>query len=110
MASEDLRIERWALSGVTANRNLPLSMTNKFKLDLTRRPRRMRRTASLRALASETEVLPQHLIQPIFVIEGEGAPEAIDSMPGIAMRSVFRVSHFFRNLMSASSRTMVVRH
>lgn len=63
-------------------------MTNKFKLDLTRRPRRMRRTASLRALASETEVLPQHLIQPIFVIEGEGAPEAIDSMPGIARLSI----------------------
>ena len=32
-------------------------MTNEFKLDLTHRPRRMRRTA-LRALASETEVLP----------------------------------------------------
>lgn len=63
-------------------------MTNIFKLDLTRRPRRMRRTASLRALASETEVLPQHLIQPIFVIEGEGAPEAIDSMPGIARLSI----------------------
>ena len=43
----------------------------------------MRRTASLRALATETEVLPQHLIQPVFVIEGEVAPEAIDSMPGI---------------------------
>ena len=63
-------------------------MTNEFKLDLTRRPRRMRRTASLRALASETEVLSQHLIQPVFVIEGEGAPEAIDSMPGIFRLSV----------------------
>ena len=63
-------------------------MTNEFKLDLTRRPRRMRRTASLRALASETEVLPQHLIQPVFVIEGEGAPEAIDSMPGISRLSI----------------------
>ena len=63
-------------------------MTNEFKLDLTRRPRRMRRTASLRALASETEVLPQQLIQPVFVIEGEGAPEAIDSMPGIFRLSI----------------------
>ena len=63
-------------------------MTNEFKLDLTRRPRRMRRTASLRALASETEVLPQHLIQPVFVIEGERAPEAIDSMPGIFRLSI----------------------
>ena len=63
-------------------------MTNEFKLDLTRRPRRMRRTASLRALASETEVLPQHLIQPVFVIEGEGASETIDSMPGISRLSI----------------------
>ena len=63
-------------------------MTNEFKLDLTRRPRRMRRTASLRALASETEVLPQHLIQPVFVTEGEGAREAIDSMPGISRLSI----------------------
>ena len=63
-------------------------MTNEFKLDLTRRPRRMRRTASLRALASETEVLPQHLIQPVFVIDGEGAPETIDSMPGISRLSI----------------------
>lgn len=63
-------------------------MTNEFKLDLTRRPRRMRRTASLRALASETVVLPQHLIQPVFVIEGEGAPETIDSMPGISRLSI----------------------
>ena len=63
-------------------------MTNEFKLDLTRRPRRMRRTASLRALASETEVLPQYLIQPVFVIEGEGATEAIDSMPGIFRLSI----------------------
>ena len=63
-------------------------MTNEFKLDLTRRPRRMRRTASLRALASETEVLPQHLIQPVFVIEGEGAPETIDSMSGISRLSI----------------------
>jgi len=54
-----------------------------FRLDLTRRPRRMRRTASLRALANETELAANHLIQPLFVIDGEGAPEAIESMPGV---------------------------
>ena len=48
----------------------------------------MRRTASLRALACETEVLPKHLIQPVFVIEGEGAPEPIESMPGIFRLSI----------------------
>ncbi|MEM8868597.1 MAG: porphobilinogen synthase [Verrucomicrobiota bacterium] len=54
-----------------------------YKLDLTRRPRRMRRTASLRALATETTIRPGNLIQPAFVIEGDGAPEPIESMPGI---------------------------
>jgi porphobilinogen synthase len=54
-----------------------------YRLDLIHRPRRMRRTSALRALAQETEVLPRHLIQPVFVIDGDGAPEAIDSMPGV---------------------------
>lgn len=63
-------------------------MADSYKLDLTRRPRRMRRTASLRALTCETEVLPQHLIQPVFVIDGEGAPEPIESMPGISRLSI----------------------
>ncbi len=63
-------------------------MPDRYRLDLTRRPRRMRRTASLRALACETEVLPEHLIQPVFVIDGEGAPESIESMPGISRLSI----------------------
>ncbi|MDP4693953.1 MAG: porphobilinogen synthase, partial [Opitutales bacterium] len=58
-------------------------MQESFRLDLTRRPRRMRRSGALRALANETSVLPQHLIQPVFVIDGEGTAEVIDSMPGI---------------------------
>ena len=63
-------------------------MTDSFRLDLTRRPRRMRRMASLRALSCETEVTPAHLIQPLFVIDGEGAPEPINSMPGMARFSI----------------------
>ena len=55
-----------------------------YRLDLTRRPRRMRRTPALRALAQETEVTPSHLIQPVFVIDGSGEPELIASMPGIS--------------------------
>ena len=57
-------------------------MSDSYKLDLTRRPRRMRRTAALRSLTNETELRPGHLIQPLFVIDGGGAPEPIESMPG----------------------------
>jgi porphobilinogen synthase len=46
------------------------------------RPRRMRRTPALRALVRETELLPRHLIAPLFVKEGVSEPVAIGSMPG----------------------------
>jgi len=57
-------------------------MADSYRLDLMRRPRRMRRTGALRALTTETVLRPENLIQPLFVIEGEGAAEPIDSMPG----------------------------
>ena len=52
-----------------------MTVSSDFRLDLTRRPRRMRRTAAVRKLANETELQVHHLIQPIFVIDGEGAAE-----------------------------------
>ena len=51
-------------------------------MDLTRRPRRLRRTPALRELVRENHVRAEDLVQPLFVIEGEGQPEAIASMPG----------------------------
>ena len=63
---------------------LPLSlMSTPFKLELTQRPRRLRRTASLRALVEETILRPADFIAPLFVVEGKGAPESIASMPGV---------------------------
>jgi len=58
-------------------------MATPFKLDLTQRPRRLRRTAGLRAMVAETVLLPQHLIAPLFVVEGKAAPDEIKSMPGV---------------------------
>jgi len=57
--------------------------SSEYRLDLLRRPRRMRRTAALRGLSEETLVLPQQLIQPVFVIDGDGEREVIESMPGV---------------------------
>ncbi len=48
----------------------------------THRPRRMRRTAALRALARETDLSPRQLIAPLFVKEGIDEPAPIASMPG----------------------------
>jgi porphobilinogen synthase len=50
--------------------------------------RRMRRTGTLRGLVRETELSPAHLIQPIFVVAGEGIREEVPSMPGIERFSI----------------------
>src|SRR5476651_2439692 len=58
-------------------------MADSFKLDLTQRPRRLRRTAALRAMVEETVLRPADFIAPLFVVEGKAAPEEIKSMPGV---------------------------
>src|ERR671921_1613909 len=52
------------------------------------RLRRLRRTDTLRGLVRETELSPAHLIQPAFVIAGEGVREEVASMPGIERFSI----------------------
>lgn len=51
-------------------------------MELTHRPRRLRRTEAIRALARETVLHPGDFIQPLFVTEGSGVRDPIDSMPG----------------------------
>jgi porphobilinogen synthase len=55
------------------------------------RMRRLRRTKTLRDLVRETELSPQHLIQPLFVVAGEGVREQVPSMPGIDRFSINEV-------------------
>ena len=63
-------------------------MSDTNQLDLTHRPRRLRRTASLRALVEETVLRPADFIAPLFVVEGKGAPEPIASMPGVSRYNI----------------------
>ena len=51
------------------------------------RPRRLRRTESLRRLVAQTSVHPRQLVLPVFVREGLGAPVPIASMPGVVQHS-----------------------
>ncbi len=67
---------------------LPGSMPTDFTLDLSRRPRRLRRFASRRALVEETQLRAADLIAPLFVVDGEPAPEEIGSMPGVFRLSI----------------------
>ena len=55
---------------------------------ISRRPRRLRRNASVRALVQETQVTVDDFIYPLFVREGEGAGEPVPSMPGVERHTI----------------------
>ncbi len=56
--------------------------------------RRNRATSSLRSLVRETTLARGDLVQPLFVTDGEGEPNPVESMPGV-------VRHTLRSLTEA---------
>jgi porphobilinogen synthase len=50
--------------------------------------RRLRRTRPLRELVRETDLSPNHLVQPLFVVSGEGIRDEVPSMPGVERYSI----------------------
>jgi len=61
---------------------------NRAQLDLRHRPRRLRRTAAMRALVRETRLTPENFIYPLFAVPGEGRRREVASMPGVFQLSV----------------------
>jgi porphobilinogen synthase len=60
--------------------------------DLITRPRRLRTTPVLRDLVAESRLDARMLVQPHFVVPGEGISEPIAAMPGIDHQSVDRLT------------------
>lgn len=56
------------------------------------RPRRLRRTPTLRRMVRETHLSADDLIAPLFIAEGQGIVRPIGSMPGHAQRSVDQIA------------------
>jgi porphobilinogen synthase len=54
----------------------------------TARPRRLRRTATLRSLVRETTLTPNDFVEPLFVGEGRGVRNPVSSMPGVFQLSI----------------------
>ncbi len=55
------------------------------------RMRRLRRTETLRSMVRETRLSRADLVQPLFVVEGNGRREPVASMPGVNRYSVDQV-------------------
>ncbi len=51
-------------------------------MDIRYRPRRLRRSEPIRTLVRETDLRPGELIAPLFIKDGRGLREPIDTMPG----------------------------
>jgi porphobilinogen synthase len=52
------------------------------RVELTHRPRRLRRSEGLRRMARETRLSVDNLVAPLFVVAGEGVRQEVPSMPG----------------------------
>ena len=55
---------------------------------LPERPRRLRQTAAMRGLVSETTLSPGRLMLPMFFREGLSGSVQIDGMPGVKQHDV----------------------
>jgi len=65
-----------------------MATTTTARLNLTRRPRRLRRTEAIRSLVRETRLTADSFVYPLFVCEGRGITRPISSMPGVSQLSV----------------------
>jgi porphobilinogen synthase len=57
-------------------------------MDLTHRPRRLRRSPAIRALVRETRLSPDNFLYPLFAVTGQGQRREVGSMPGVFQLSV----------------------
>jgi porphobilinogen synthase len=67
---------------------MPTTTHVSAKLQITRRPRRLRRSEAIRSIVRETRLTPDNFIYPLFVGEGEGVRREVGSMPGVFQLSV----------------------
>jgi porphobilinogen synthase len=65
-----------------------MAVKTALRLNLARRPRRLRRTEAIRRLVRETHLRADALILPLFVCEGRGVRREVSSMPGVHQLSV----------------------
>ncbi len=63
-------------------------MDENFKLDMKKRPRRLRKSDAILDLCTENRVCPSDLILPVFVKEGKNGADKIPSMPNVYRHTI----------------------
>ncbi len=72
------------------------------------RPRRLRRTETLRALVRETELRPRDFVLPLFAVSGKGVRRPIGSMPGVAQLSTDLIVEEARTAFKSGVRSLIL--
>ncbi len=72
------------------------------------RPRRLRRTETLRRMIRETRLAPEDLIQPLFVCPGRDVKRPIQAMPGVAQMSVDNIVREAREIHEAGVPALIL--
>ncbi len=72
------------------------------------RMRRLRQNETIRSLVRETRLELSELIYPIFVIEGEGIKNPIDSMPGIYQYSIDRLNEELDQVVASGISSLLI--
>jgi porphobilinogen synthase len=75
---------------------------------MLRRPRRNRQSAAIRGLSTETHLQPQHLVFPLFVLDGKGLRSEIHSLPGIYRFSPDTLLHEIESCMALGLHNFIV--
>lgn len=77
-------------------------------MDLTMRPRRLRKTEGLRRMVRETRVDAASLIYPMFVMDGKDKVEPIEAMPGQYRYTVDRLGEIVDQLGEAGVNSVML--
>jgi porphobilinogen synthase len=72
------------------------------------RPRRLRRTETLRSLVRETRLRPSDFMLPLFAVSGRGVRKPVPSMPGVAQLSVDNLVEEARIAWNAGVRSLIL--
>jgi len=65
-----------------------LQISSLETVELTRRPRRNRKSAAIRELVQETRLHPSYFVSPLFLMDGENKKHEIKGMPGVFRLSI----------------------
>jgi porphobilinogen synthase len=77
-------------------------------MQLSERPRRLRKTHFIRESVAETRLDPSQLVLPLFVTEGKDKIEPIGSMPGVSRYSLDRLPKFLGEAAESGVKSVVI--